>query len=93
MTNAKVFGFMGLSSGGKRGFLEEGDLRGRIGPMFGLDSDHERVVELYDKIGKNGYNLIYLTGRSTSELEGIKEYLFEVKFTYFLISLFIINFE
>ena len=29
MTKDKVYGFIGLSSGGKRGFLEDGDLRGR----------------------------------------------------------------
>ena len=61
------------------------DFQGRIGPMFGIDSDQERVVELFDKINKNGYEVIYLTGRSTAELEGTKEYLFKV----FMLSIYV----
>ncbi len=41
-------------------------------------ANHDGVVKLYDEIVRNGYVMIYLTGRSMGEDSGLREYLFEV---------------
>ncbi len=60
------------------GTITESDMRGHVLPHFGSDADHDDVVKLYHKIGRNGYNLIYLTARSIAMDGTTREYLFEV---------------
>ena len=50
----------------------------QVYPYFGVDADHAGVVELYDKIAKNGYQIIYLTARSMGDDKDTREYLFKV---------------
>ena len=59
------------------GTITQSDLKGHILPRFGLDADHERVVEMFHMIGQNGYKIVYLTARSIAQGEGTREYLFE----------------
>ena len=39
-------------------------------------------MELYDKIARNGYQLIYLTARSMGDDQDTREYLFQVKWDF-----------
>ena len=50
----------------------------QVYPYFGVDADHAGVVELYDKVAKNGYQLIYLTARSMGDDQDTRKYLFKV---------------
>ena len=69
------------------GTITQSDLKGHILPRFGLDADHERVVEMFHMIGQNGYKIVYLTARSIAQgnrpnrlltlIQGTREYLFQ----------------
>ena len=48
------------------GTITESDVRGHVAAFLGLASYHAGVVELFHKIGANGYKFIYLTARSLS---------------------------
>ena len=48
------------------GTITESDVRGHVASFLGLASYHAGVVELFHKIGANGYKFIYLTARSLS---------------------------
>ena len=48
------------------GTITESDVKGHISTFLGITSVHKNVVQLFDKIGENGYNFIYLTARCDS---------------------------
>ena len=48
------------------GTITESDVKGHISTFLGITSVHKNVVQLFDKIGQNGYTLIYLTARCNS---------------------------
>jgi len=60
------------------GTITESDIQGHVLPRFGITAEHDKVVELFDKIADRGYHLVYLTARSQSQEEETKEYLFEM---------------
>ena len=64
------------------GTITETDIKGHVFPMFGVNAHHDHVVEMFDKVGDNGYNIVYLTARSISQDGNTREYLFEVGTTY-----------
>ena len=45
------------------GTITKSDIRGQVLPHLGITSQHEDVVELFHKIDKNGYRIVYLTAR------------------------------
>ena len=59
------------------GTITKADVKGFIGGELGFDAHHEGAVELFDKVGSNGYTLIYLSARPMAFNEETREYLFE----------------
>ena len=41
------------------------DVQGQVLPHLGITAQHKKVVELFDKLDKNGYRIVYLTARYT----------------------------
>ena len=60
------------------GTITESDIKGHVFPVFGFSAHHDHVVEMFHKIGDNGYNIVYLTARSIASDIDTREYLFEV---------------
>jgi len=60
------------------GTITESDVKGHISTFLGITSVHKNVVQLFDKIGQNGYNFIFLTARSMSQKDATKDYLFKM---------------
>ena len=60
------------------GTITESDIKGHVLPIFGLSADHDHVVELFDKINENGYQMVYLTARSIAQDMETRKYLFHV---------------
>ena len=59
------------------GTITESDIKGRVFPMFGFAAHHQNVVELFDKINDNGYEIVYLTARSMAQDIDTRQYLFK----------------
>ena len=59
------------------GTITESDIKGHVFPIFGFSAHHDHVVEMFHKIGDNGYNVVYLTARSIASDIDTREYLFE----------------
>ena len=59
------------------GTITESDIKGHVFPVFGFSAHHDHVVEMFHKIGDNGYNVVYLTARSIASDMYTREYLFE----------------
>ena len=66
------------------GTITESDIKGHVLPIFGLSADHDHVVELFDKINENGYQIVYLTARSIAQDMETRKYLFHVMLIRFL---------
>ena len=62
------------------GTITETDIKGHVFPMFGFTAHHDNVVELFHKIGRNGYQMVYLTARSMAHDVDTRSYLFEVSY-------------
>eukprot|EP00092_Neocalanus_flemingeri_P014105 GFUD01015214.1.p1 GENE.GFUD01015214.1~~GFUD01015214.1.p1 ORF type:complete len:335 (+),score=71.34 GFUD01015214.1:212-1216(+) len=60
------------------GTITESDVRGQVLPKLGITAQHKKVVELFDKVDKNGYKIVYLTARSMAQDEDTKEYIFKM---------------
>ena len=56
------------------GTITEGDIKGHISTFLGITSVQENVVELFDKVDKNGYKVVYLTARL---VVFVKNYVYE----------------
>ena len=52
--------------------------QGQVLPKLGITAQHKRVVELFDKLDKKGYGIVYLTARSMAQDEDTKSYLFQM---------------
>ena len=59
------------------GTITTSDVRGFVFGTLGFNVHHEGVVELYDKVAKNGYTLIYLSARPLTFEQETRKYLFE----------------
>merc|ERR1719153_278223 len=59
------------------GTITQSDIRGQVLPKLGITAHHTAVVELFDKIDKRGYKVIYLTARSMAQDEDTRNYLFQ----------------
>ena len=42
-------------------------------PNIGITAQHKKVVELFDKLEKNGYGIIYLTARFVFKFRSVTE--------------------
>jgi len=60
------------------GTITESDIKGHVLPKLGITAEHDKVVELFDRIRRRGYHIIYLTARSYSQDYETKNYLFEM---------------
>jgi len=60
------------------GTITESDIRGQVLPHLGITAQHKKVVELFDKLDKNGYRIVYLTARSMAQDEDTKNYIFKM---------------
>jgi len=58
------------------GTITESDLRGHISSFLGTTNQHKGVVELFDRVHRRGYKLVYLTARSMAQVEETKKYIF-----------------
>jgi len=59
------------------GTITQSDIRGQVLPKLGLSAHHTAVVELFDRIHRRGYRVIYLTARSMGQDEDTRNYLFQ----------------
>jgi len=58
------------------GTVTKSNIRGLILPVLGLgDWKHDGVVELYSKIGGQGYTMLYLTNRAIGQSDMTREYI------------------
>ena len=57
------------------GTITKSDVLGYIFPVFGKDWSHEGVTDLFTKLYKNGYKIIYLTARAIGQSSMTKNYL------------------
>ena len=64
------------------GTITQADISGHILPRLGLQAHHGNVIEFFEKVEQNGYQILYLTARSIALAESTKSYLFEVKSEY-----------
>ena len=48
---------------------------GQVLPMINIDWLHKGVIQLYNNISKNGYNIIYLTARAIGQSRSTKNFL------------------
>ena len=56
--------------------ISRSNIRGFLLPALGLsDWKHDGVVELYSKIGGQGYTLLYLTNRAIGQSDMTREYI------------------
>jgi len=60
------------------GTITTADVKGFIGGVMGFDVHHDGAVELFEKVDKNGYTMIYLSARPMGAFnEDTRQYLFE----------------
>merc|ERR1711936_567746 len=58
------------------GTVTKSNIRGFLLPVLGLsDWKHDGVVELYSKIGDQGYTILYLTNRAIGQSDMTREYI------------------
>lgn len=57
------------------GTITKSDILGVVLPMFGKNWLHDNVVELMDKIYKQGYKLVYLTARAIFQSDKTQKFL------------------
>jgi phosphatidate phosphatase LPIN len=61
------------------GTVTKSNAKGVIGPVVGLNEDQLGVVELFERVARNGYKLVYLTARPMGVEKDTKKYLFKVR--------------
>ena len=64
------------------GTITKSDLLGVILPRIGIDWYHDGVIELIDKMFKNGYKIVYLTARAIFQSDATHEFLKNLKLPY-----------
>ena len=52
------------------------DVLGQLMPIVGRDWSHTGVAELFTKIKKSGYLILYLTARAIGQADATRDYLF-----------------
>jgi phosphatidate phosphatase PAH1 len=57
------------------GTITRSDILGVILPRIGINWSHDDVIELIDKMAKNGYKIIYLTARAIFQSEATRKFL------------------
>lgn len=57
-------------------FLFRSDVLGQLMPIVGRDWSHTGVAELFTKIKKSGYLILYLTARAIGQADATRDYLF-----------------
>ena len=60
------------------GTITRSDVRGHLMSSIGYDWMHPGVIELFNKISANGYQLVYLSARSIGQADTTRHYLFEM---------------
>ncbi|SOV20781.1 HAD superfamily protein, putative [Plasmodium sp. DRC-Itaito] len=61
------------------GTITKSTVLGHIMPIVGKDWSHVGVSQLFNKINKNGYHILYLTARAIGQADSTREYLFRLK--------------
>ncbi|ETW63654.1 hypothetical protein PFMC_00401 [Plasmodium falciparum CAMP/Malaysia] len=61
------------------GTITRSTVLGHIMPIVGKDWSHVGVSQLFNKINKNGYHILYLTARAIGQADSTREYLFRLK--------------
>ena len=59
------------------GTITKSDFKGLLAKIFEYDHHHDGVIELFDAVSKNGYDLIYISAISSSADELTRKYLFD----------------
>ena len=59
------------------GTITTSDVKGFLVGNIGVNVHHSKVVELFDKVSKNGYIIVYLTARPIAFDGATRKYLFE----------------
>jgi hypothetical protein len=60
------------------GTITKSDVLGHILPRIGKDWTHPGLCELYSNIARNGYEFLYVTARSVSQIESTKSFVFSI---------------
>ncbi|PHJ24253.1 lns2 (lipin ned1 smp2) protein [Cystoisospora suis] len=58
------------------GTITRSDVLGQLMPIVGRDWSHDGVAELFTKIKKAGYLILYLTARAIGQADATRDYLF-----------------
>lgn len=61
------------------GTVTKSDLLGVILPRIGIDWYHDGVIDLINKLNKNGYKIVYLTARAIFQSDATHEFLSNLK--------------
>ena len=61
------------------GTITKSDVLGHILPKIGRDWTHPGICELYTNIARNGYQFLYVTARSVSQIESTKQFVFSIR--------------
>eukprot|EP00095_Tigriopus_kingsejongensis_P005019 maker-scaffold139_size317827-snap-gene-2.26 protein:Tk05019 transcript:maker-scaffold139_size317827-snap-gene-2.26-mRNA-1 annotation:"nuclear elongation and deformation protein 1-like" len=59
------------------GTITASNVKGHVLPRLGFNADHDSVVELLDKVGQTGRQILYLTARPMAMDSDTREYLFQ----------------
>jgi len=61
------------------GTITRSDVLGQLMPIVGRDWSHDGVADLFSKIRKHGYYILYLTARAIGQADSTREYLFGLR--------------
>ena len=61
------------------GTITKSDVWGHLLPLIGKDWTHAGICSLYTKVHNNGYEFVYLTARSISQVERTREFLWSIE--------------
>ena len=57
------------------GTITRSDVMGHVMPRFGHDWSHPGICNLFNKISKNGYQVLYLTARAIGQANSSRNYI------------------
>eukprot|EP01065_Artemidia_motanka_P044517 TRINITY_DN6358_c0_g1_i1.p1 TRINITY_DN6358_c0_g1~~TRINITY_DN6358_c0_g1_i1.p1 ORF type:complete len:721 (+),score=195.72 TRINITY_DN6358_c0_g1_i1:175-2337(+) len=60
------------------GTITRSDILGHLLPRVGKDWTHEGICPLYQRIHENGYQLLYLSSRSLGQIQGTRDFIFNI---------------
>eukprot|EP01062_Namystynia_karyoxenos_P006485 TRINITY_DN12276_c0_g1_i2.p1 TRINITY_DN12276_c0_g1~~TRINITY_DN12276_c0_g1_i2.p1 ORF type:complete len:799 (+),score=234.65 TRINITY_DN12276_c0_g1_i2:103-2499(+) len=60
------------------GTITRSDILGHLLPRVGKDWTHKGICSFYQRIRRNGYLIMYLSSRSISQIQGTRDYIFNI---------------